>query len=144
MNKQDYFTLDNIIRKEFNKLYNPIYDFKFYIKFCDVFCFLLISLSLWYTSFENIEYSEWDFIKIYNISILFIIMILQFIRFTKFIEVKTFLFDNEDIYDVNDEDYFPNKVFNIDSFPLDISLYYFINFNFFICSFSKQIFLHSS
>ena len=30
MNKQDYFTLDNIIRKEFNKLYNPIYDFKFY------------------------------------------------------------------------------------------------------------------
>ena len=91
-----------------------------FIKFNDVFCFLLISLSLFYTSFENIEYSEWDFIKIYNQSILFIIMILQFIRFTKFVEIKNFLFDNEDIYDVDDEDYFPNKVFNIDSFPLAV------------------------
>ena len=39
------FSLDTIIRKEFNKLSNPIYDFKFYIKFCDVLCFLLILFS---------------------------------------------------------------------------------------------------
>ena len=78
------------------------------------------SLSLWYTSFEYWEYSECDFIKIYNKLIQFIIIILQFIRFNKFIEVKTFLFDNKDIYDVNNEDYFPNNVFNIDSFPLAV------------------------
>ena len=117
-NAQNYIHFDIIIRNEYNKLYNPIYDFKFYIKFSDIFCFLLVNLSLFYTCLEYEDYSECDFIKIYNKLIQFIIILIQFIRFTKFIEVKTYLFDNKDIYDVDNEDYFPNKVFNIDSFPL--------------------------
>ena len=42
----------------------------------------------------------------------------------KFIEIKKFLFDNNDIY--GDDSYYPNKVFNIDSFPIAISLNFFI------------------
>ena len=53
-------------------------------------------------------------------------MIFYSIRFSKFIKVKDFLFDNEDIYDNDDESYFPNSYFNIDSFPLAISINIFI------------------
>ena len=126
-NKEDSFSIDEIKRKENNKLANPIYDFKSYIKFCDVFCFLLILLSLWCTIFETLE--DYDIFKIYSFLLRIILIILQFIRFDKFIEMKKFFLVNKDIYDTKYEHYFPNEIFNIDGFPLAILINIFI-FNF--------------
>ena len=92
--------VDKIGRKEFNKLSNPIYDFKFYIKFCDVLCFLLIFISFWLTILEPIDELKFNFSIFFNQMIQIIIIILHFIRLNKFVEVKNFLFDNEDIYDI--------------------------------------------
>ena len=130
-NKEDSFSIDEIKRKENNKLSNPIFDFKSYIKFCDVLCFLLIFLSLWCTIFETLE--DYDIFKIYSFLLRIILIILQFIRFDKFIEMKKFFFDNKDIYDTNDKNYFPNEIFNIDGFPLAVLINIFIyNFLFFL------------
>ena len=52
------------------------------------------------------------------------ILILYTIRFIKFLEMKKFLFENEDIY--KNESYFPNKIFNRDNFPLAISINMFL------------------
>ena len=59
-----------------------------------------------------------------NIFVQLIILVIYSIRFIKFTETKKFLFDNGDIY--KKESYFPNKVFNIDSFPIALSLNLFI------------------
>ena len=131
------FSLDGIIRKEFNKLSNPIYDFKSYIKFCDVLCFLVILFSFFQTIFESLDIQKRDIIRLLYYCSQFIIIILHFIRYIKFIDVKNFLFDNEDIYDIEKEDYFPNKVFNIDSFLLAVSINLFI-YNFLCISFPDK------
>ena len=132
---RDYnvFSLDKIIRKEFNKLSNPIYTFKSYIKFCDVLCFLLILFSFFHTFFESLNIKKCDILRIFNNCSQLIIIILHIIRYIKFIDVKKFFFDNEDIYNIDKEDYFPNKVFNIDSFPLAISINIFIFYFLCIC-----------
>ena len=129
------FSLDTIIKKEFNKLSNPIYDFKSYIKFCDVLCFLLILFSFLYTCFESPNVQKCDLFRIFNNCAQLIILILHFIRYIKFTDVKKYFFDNEDIYDTEYEDYFPNQVFNIDSFLLAVSInifiFYFLSISFF-------------
>ena len=56
-------------------------------------------------------------------------------RFDKFIDIKNFLFDNKDIY--MDESYFPNKIFNIDSFPIAVIINFFI-YNFLYSFFSNK------
>ena len=53
----------------------------------------------------------------------------------KFIKIKKFLFENKDIYE--NESYFPNKVFNIDSFPIALSINLSI-FNLFHLIFPKK------
>ena len=121
-NTIDAFSLDKLTRKELNKISNPIYDLKSYIKFCDIFCFLLIFFSFWCTLLESFPIKNCDISRIFNHCVQFIVLVLHIIRFIKFIDVKTFLFDNEDIYDIKDEDYFPNKVFNIDSFLLAVCI----------------------
>ena len=75
-----------------------------------------------------------NIIVIFNTAIQFIIFILYLIRFIKFIKIKQFLFNNKDIYD--DENYFPNKVFNFDSFSLALSI------NFFIFIFIDKLFFY--
>ena len=137
VNKQDIFSIDKIARKEFNKLSNPIYDFKSYIKFCDILCNLLILMSFVYTICESLDYSKCDVIRDFNQIIQLIILILHFIRFNKFIYVKNFLFNNKDIYDIDAEKYFPNKVFNIDSFLLSVCINLFI-FDFLNISFPEK------
>ena len=57
-NNLDYFSIEKIIRKEKNKLSNPVYNFKVYIKFCDIFCYLLIIYSFWVTLFESLKKKE--------------------------------------------------------------------------------------
>ena len=65
-----------------------------------------------------------EFFNFSNILLQLIILIIYLIRFIKFIEIKKFLFENEDIY--KEDSYFPNKVFNIDSFPIALSINIFI------------------
>ena len=137
-NIQNIFSLDKTIRREYNKLSNPMYDFKFNIKFIDVFIFALTLLSFYFAFFESLKYNVCDLAKVFNFSFQTIIFIINFIRFIKFIEVKKFLFDNEDLYNNNDEKYFPNKYFNIDSFPLSISINFFI-FNFLHARFPDKL-----
>ena len=91
-NIEDAFTLEKISRKESNKLSNPIYDFKSYIKFCDILCFLLITISFFYTFLESLDIYYCDFIRIFNHCLQLIILILHFFRFFKFINVKKFFF----------------------------------------------------
>ena len=134
-NKEDIINIDEIIRKEYNKLSNPFIDFKFYIKFCDIICITLIFISLWYSFFELIDKYECNpHFEFSNDIIQILILILYLIRFVKFIEIKNFLFDNEDIY--KNDSYFPNKVFNIDSFSIALSI------NLFIFNLLESFFLH--
>jgi len=124
-NKNYSYSLDEIVRKEYNKLSNPIIDFKYYIKFYDIICPTLIVMSLLYSFFEFYNKLNCnEFFNFSNIILQLIILIIYSIRFIKFIEIKKFLFDNEDIY--KHESYFPNKVFNIDSFPIALSINIFI------------------
>ena len=72
--------------------------------------------------------SGFNYFKILNIIIQFAIFGLYLVRYMKFIKVKEFFFDNKYFYKNKNEEnvkggyYFPNKVFNIDSFPLAISI----------------------
>ena len=120
---EDYnaFSLDTIIRTEFNKLSNPIYDFKSYIQFCDVVCLLLILFSFFLTIPEPLNVRKCDYGRLFNYGSQIIIIVLQILRFIKFVDVKNFFFDNEDIYNKQNENYFPTKIFNIDSFLLALS-----------------------
>jgi len=123
-NKEDVFSLDKIVRKEYNKLSNPILNFKNYIKYSDIICTLLIFSSLLYSLFEPLNNLRCGFFILVNLIIQITLLVLYILKFVKFIEIKKFLFDNNDIY--GDDSYYPNKVFNIDSFPIAISLNFFI------------------
>ena len=112
--------INKIARKEFNKISNPILDFKYFIKFFDVYCIIIIIISLFIFFYERDNDIKCGVIRIYNSILQLIILIIYIIRYTKFIKVKQFLFDNEDIY-INDS-YFPNKIINFDSVPLAISI----------------------
>ena len=69
-----------------------------------------------------------NFNKILNMIYELGILIFYIIRYSEFVKFKKFLFVKEDIYkdkgnyDNEENYYFPDKVFNIDSFPVAISL----------------------
>ena len=136
-NKKDIFVFDEILRKEYNKISNPIIDFKYFITFYDIICLTLIIISLFYSfsSFCN-KLNCNEFFNFSNMFIQLIILVIYSIRFFKFIEIKKFLLENEDIYER--KSYFPNKVFNIDSFPFALSLNIFIFYLLYII-FPKKI-----
>lgn len=85
---------------------------------------MLIITSLCFSFFEHADDLKLGMLRISNILLQLIILIIYIVRFNKFIEVKHFLFDNEDIY--KNSSYYPHKVFNIDSFPLALSIDIFI------------------
>ena len=125
--KEDVFTnedINKIARKEFNKISNPILNFKYFINFFDVICPMLIITSLCFSFFEPVDDLKLGVLRIMNISMQIIILIIYIVRFYKFIKVKQCLFDNEDIY--KNDSYFSNKNFNKDSFPLALSINLFI------------------
>ena len=123
--------MNKIVRKEFNKISNPILDFKHLIKFFDVVCTIIIIDSLIFSIFEDIEDRKFGFFRIFNLLFQLIILVIHIIRYIKFIKVKQFLFDNKDIY--KNDSYFPNKVINLDSAPLGISINIFIINAIYIC-----------
>ena len=61
---------------------------------------------------------------IYELGILifYIIRYSEFVKFKKFLFVKEAIYKDKTIYDNEENYYFPNKVFNLDSFPVAISL----------------------
>ena len=118
--REDNFTLEKIIRNEYNKLTNPIIDFKLYIQSFDIICSILIFISFIYSFFEYSNDKKFGTFRISGLVIQIIILIIYIIRYTKFIKVKNFLKENKDLYE--NEAYFPNKYFNIDSFPLSLSV----------------------
>ena len=126
-NKEDSFSNDEInklARKELNKMYNPILDFKYFIKFFDVVCIILVINSLLITPLEDLKDRKFGVLRIINTFVQFSILIIYIIRFIKFTKVKQFFFDNRDIYE--NDSYFPNKGLNLDSVPLTISINFFI------------------
>ena len=126
-NKEDSLTneeINKIARKELNKISNPILDMKHFIKFYDVICIFIIFFSLLISLFEDTRDRKCGVVRILNICFQLIILIIYIIRFTKFIKIKEFLFDNEDIY--KNDSYFPNKFMNFVSAPLAISINIFI------------------
>ena len=116
--------INKIFRKEINKISNPIIDFKYFIKFFDVICIFLIITSLFFSLFEYGDDLKFGVVRIFNIFLQLIILIIYIIRYSKFINVKQFLIDNEDIY--KNDGYYPNKGINFDSVPLAISINIFI------------------
>ena len=123
-NREDNFTIEKIIRKEYNKSTNPIIDFKFYIQIFDVLCSLLIFISFVYSFFEDSDDKKLGVFRICNIVLQIIIFVIYILRYIKFIKVKNFLKENKDLYE--NEAYFPNKYFNIDSFPLSLRINFII------------------
>ena len=138
-NIENSSNIDNIVKKEFNKLSNPVIEFKNYIKFCDVVCLILLLISAWYSVFESLDDLRFGWFRITNILIQFTILVLNIIRYIKFIEVKQFLIENKEMY--KEKKYFPSKVFNIDSFPLALSINIFI-FNILYFVFPNKISFH--
>ena len=84
----------------------------------------MIITSFLLSFFEYIDDRKFGALRIINIILQLIILTIYILRFDKFIKVKQFLLDNRDIYE--SDSYFPNKVFNIDSFPLALSTIIFI------------------
>ena len=62
-----FFSIDKIVRKEYNKLTNPIIDFKFFIQFYDIICSLLISMSFVYSLFESSKDRKFGWFRIFNL-----------------------------------------------------------------------------
>ena len=123
-NIEDNFTNEKIIRKEYNKFTNPINDFKFYIQFFDVLSSLLIFISFVYSFFEYPNDRKFGVFRVCNIAFQIFIFVIYILRYMKFIKVKNFLNENKDLYE--NESYFPNKYFNIDSFPLSLPVIFII------------------
>ena len=127
LNFKSTFSYESIVKikkLEEDKLSNPLLDLKYYIKYSDFACLTLLIFYLCYSFLEKWENRGFHFIKIFNVLIQMALLVVYLIRYVKFIKVKTFFTENEYYYkDRNEENiknryYFPNKFFNIDSFPL--------------------------
>ena len=131
----NYESAIKIKKLEDDKLLNPLIELKNYIKFSDYICLTLLIFYLIQSFIEPCQNCKFNYFKILNILIQIVILVLYLFRYLKFMKVKKFFFDNEYFYknkneeNVKDGYYYPNKVFNIDSFPLAISInILFINF----------------
>ena len=129
----NYITLEIIKKKELNKLSNPLKSLKNYSKFSDFICLTLILFSIYFYWIEPLNDNNFNRIKIANLVLEIITFILYLVRYILFIKVKKFFFENEGIYNIEEnniselsEKYFPKFYFNIDSFPVAISINIFI------------------
>ena len=129
----NYMTVELIKKKELNKLSNPVKLLKYYSKFSDFICLTLIIFSLYFYWREPVNDNNWNKIKIANLIFEITTFALYLIRYILFIKVKKFFFENEYIYNIKEnnipelsEDYFPKLYFNIDSFPVAVSINIFI------------------
>ena len=125
----NYEDIETIAKKENNKISNPIKPLKFYSKYFDYICLSLLIFSLFFFWGETHSEKKFNQFRIINLGIEIIIFLLFFIRYILFLKVKQFLQENDDIYNIKEpkipelsEDYFPFSFYNIDSFPIAISI----------------------
>ena len=115
----DYKTVGIIKRTEENKLLNPLIKFKNYIFYADIICLGLSIFCFVYFFMESRQNKNWNYFRIIDYILQIIIFILNIIRYILFVNVKSFLKNNKDIY--NNGEYYPKSI-NADSFPLAISI----------------------
>ena len=124
----DYEKANRIQRLYEDRLNNPIVNFKNLVEYGDLLILIVILYYIFTIFVEKYENREFDFNKIFNITYELGILVYYIVRYTEFIKVKNYFFDNEEyykdksIYDNKETYYFPNKVFNLDSFPVSISI----------------------
>ena len=117
-NSFNYESVEKIKRKEFNKLSNPFSNFKLYIQNTHFICLSLLIISFIYFFIESCHDKICNYYKIISFILQIILLILYLKRYLKFLKIKQFFFNNEDIYNIKNEyAYFPKRFFNIDSFP---------------------------
>ena len=126
----DYQDIKILRRLEENKILKPFKNFKNYKNTTDLIC-LFISIFSWiYCLMGNTDNHKWNYFKVIDNVLQFILFILYLVRFILFGKVKTFFKENEDLY--NDKylqfdrtiyfvNYFPKKM-SINSFPLALSI----------------------
>ena len=107
---------------------NLFTNFKNIIDYGDIIIIIVIFYYAFDIYREPLGNRVFSFRKISNMIYELGILIFYLIRYSEFAEFKNFLFTKEDIYkdkgiyDKEENYYFPNKVFNLDSFPVAISL----------------------
>ncbi len=132
--KIDNINLEIIARKEYDKNDNPTKPLKYFSKYFDFICLSLIIITIFVFWGEPKSERKCNKFKILNLCIEIIIFLVLLVRYILFIKLKKFLFENEDVYKFSElsEDYFPNRFYNFDSFPISISinifLYYLFHF----------------
>jgi len=126
----DYKDIRILKRLEENKILKPFKNFKNYKNTTDLVCFLITVFSCVYFFFGSTRNDKWNYFKIIDNVLQFILFILYLVRFILFGNVKNFFKDNKDLY--NDKflnfdrtkyfvNYFPKKM-SINSFPLALSI----------------------
>ena len=125
----DYQSAKKLKKIEEDKLSNPLLEFKYFINYSDYVCLTLLIFYLIQSRAEKCQNRKFNYFKILNILIQIALLIIYSIRYNKFIKVKQYFFDNEFYYNYKDEEkiyfqngYYPNKVFNIDSFPIGVTI----------------------
>ena len=127
----NFNTIKKIKKVDEDRANNSFSNFKNFIYYGDLIIFAVISQYIFFIFIEPYENRVFDYNKIFNIIYELAILIFYIIRYTKFSKFRNFLFENEDIYkdkafyefyDKEKKYYFPNKVFNLDSFPISISI----------------------
>jgi len=124
----DFNTAYKIKIVDEDKSNNLFTSFKNIIYYGDLIIIVVISYYVCEIYKESIGNRIFNFTKILNMIYELGILIFYIIRYSEFVKFKIFLYAKEDIYkdkgiyDNEDNYYFPNKVFNLDSFPAAISL----------------------
>lgn len=126
----DYQNVETIKRLEENKLFQPFKKFKNYKNSSDFICLFISMISIAYYFMGNKKDSIWNYFKIIDIILQFVLFTLYLVRFILFGKVKKFFKENKDLFK-NEHlqfnrtkyfiDYFPSKI-SINSFPLALSI----------------------
>ena len=89
-NNFDYISVEKIKRKEYNKLSNPIIEYKHFIHLSNYIILALLIISFIYTFIELPIERRFNYFKIINTIIQIILFLLYLKRYLKFIKVKNF------------------------------------------------------
>ena len=117
----DYQNIETIKRLEENKLLKPFKNFKNYINITDLICLFLMIFSFIYYWMGNKKDNNWNYFKIIDNSLQFILFILYLVRFILFGKVKKFFKENKELY-TNENLEFDRMIYFIDYFPKNISI----------------------
>jgi len=125
-----YQNIETIKRLEDIKNLEPFKKFNNYKNISDLICLFIMIFSISYYFTGNKRDDIWNYFKIIEISLQFILFGLYLVRFILFGKVKKFFKENKDLFtnehlEFNSEvyfiDYFPKNI-SINSFPLALSI----------------------